>query len=90
MLFILVIYVTTFAVPAYLMLGYWFLIQLLSGVVSSGAQGGGVAFWAHIGGFLAGGILVVLFRDKALLDRHPYHGWARKASPTHSWRRIDR
>lgn len=90
MLFILVIYITTFAVPAYLMLGYWFLIQLLSGVVSHGAEGGGVAFWAHIGGFAAGGILVYVFRDKALLDRHPYHGWRSRASRTQSWHRIDR
>jgi membrane associated rhomboid family serine protease len=90
MLFILVIYVTTFAVPAFLMLGYWFLIQLLSGVATYGTQGGGVAFWAHIGGFVAGGILVFLFRDKELLDSHPYHGWTRKASPTKNWHRIDR
>lgn len=90
MLFILVIFVTTFAVPAYLMLGYWFLVQLLSGVAANGAQGGGVAFWAHIGGFVAGGILVYLFRDMNLLARHPYHGWAKKPSPTHNWQRIDR
>ena len=90
MLFVLVIYVTTFAVPAYLMLGYWFLVQLLSGVASYGAQGGGVAFWAHIGGFVAGGVLVFLFRDMKLLDRHPYHGWTRKPSPTQNWHRIDR
>lgn len=90
MLFILVIYVTTFAVPAYLMLGYWFLVQILSGVASFGAQGGGVAFWAHIGGFVAGGILVFLFRDTNLLARHPYHGWAKKPSPTQNWRRVDR
>lgn len=90
MLFILVIYVTTFAVPAYLMLGYWFLVQILSGVASFGAQGGGVAFWAHIGGFVAGGILVFLFRDMNLLARHPYHGWAKKRSPTQNWHRVDR
>jgi membrane associated rhomboid family serine protease len=90
MLLILVIYVTTIAVPAYLMLGYWFLIQLLSGVANHGAGGGGVAFWAHVGGFIAGGLLVLLFRDKALLDRHPYHGWRQKRSPTSNWHRIDR
>lgn len=90
MLFILVFYVTTFAVPAYLMLGYWFLIQLLSGVASYGLQGGGVAFWAHIGGFVAGAILIFLFRDPKLLSRHPYFGWNQKASPTRNWRRIKR
>jgi membrane associated rhomboid family serine protease len=90
MLIILVIYVTTIAVPAYLMLGYWFLVQVLSGVANYGSGGGGVAFWAHVGGFVAGGALIFLFRDKALLDRHPYHGWRQKRSPTQNWRRIDR
>jgi membrane associated rhomboid family serine protease len=90
MLFILVIYVTTFAVPAYLMLGYWFLVQLLSGVASHGAEGGGVAFWAHIGGFIAGGVLVFLFRDPSLLARHPYYGWAKRNSPTRNWHKVDR
>jgi len=90
MLVILVVYVTTFAVPAYLMLGYWFFVQLVSGVASYGAQGGGVAFWAHIGGFVAGAVLIFLFRDKALLERHPYHGWRQRRSPTRNWHRIDR
>ena len=39
---------------AVFMLGYWFLLQLLQGVPAIGSEGGGVAFWAHIGGFLAG------------------------------------
>jgi membrane associated rhomboid family serine protease len=90
MLFILVIYVTTFAVPAYLMLGYWFLLQVVSGVASYGAEGGGVAFWAHIGGFVAGGVLVFLFRDMKLLDQHPYHGWTKRSAPTRNWHRINR
>ena len=90
MLFILVIYVTTFAVPAYLMLGYWFLVQVLSGVSTYGNEGGGVAFWAHIGGFVAGGILMYVFRNKELLAKHPYHGWQKKRSPTRNWHRIDR
>src|SRR5210317_760262 len=67
MLIIIVIYVTTIAVPAYLMLGYWFLLQLLSGWASMSSQGGGVAFWAHAGGFIAGGLLIFLFRDRQLL-----------------------
>ena len=36
------------------MLGYWFLLQLMSGTVAIGAQGGGVAFWAHVGRFRRG------------------------------------
>lgn len=82
-------FVTTVAVPAFLMLGYWLLIQLISGLGTIGAEGGGVAFWAHAGGFLAGALLVLLFRDPRLLARHPYHGWGRR-SPTRSWHRLDR
>ncbi len=90
MLLFLGLFVTTFAVPAVVMLGYWIVLQLLGGVGSIGATGGGVAFWAHVGGFLAGAILVLLFRDRRLLDRHPYHGWRQRRSPTRNWRRIDR
>lgn len=50
-------YVTTVAVPALFMLGYWFLLQLLAGLPAYGRGGGGVAFFAHIGGFLTGIIL---------------------------------
>ncbi|MDH4072732.1 MAG: rhomboid family intramembrane serine protease [Gammaproteobacteria bacterium] len=90
LLFILVFYVTTIAVPAYLMLGYWFAVQVLSGVLSYGSEGGGVAFWAHVGGFVAGAVLVFLFRDKTLLGRHPYHGWRQQPAPTRSWHRVGR
>src|SRR5229473_1057337 len=45
----------TVQIPAVLMLGYWFLIQFFSGVASLGVSNqGGVAWWAHIGGFLLG------------------------------------
>ena len=51
-------------VPAWVFLPFWFLIQLISGVASLGVpnaqQGGGVAFFAHIGGFVAGPILLFL------------------------------
>lgn len=51
-------------VSAYIMLGYWFVLQILSGAMSlpsSGVDEGGVAFWAHVGGFLAGLIMGRLF-----------------------------
>jgi rhomboid family protein len=80
----------TFAVPAVFMLAYWLAIQLISGVMSLGGQGGGVAFWAHVGGFVTGMLLIFVFRDKKLLARHPYHGWTQARSPTRSWHRIDR
>jgi membrane associated rhomboid family serine protease len=75
MLVFLGFYVTRIVVPAVFMLGYWFLLQLLGGAVAQGRAGGGVAFWAHVGGFLAGALLVVPFRNRALVARHPYHGW---------------
>jgi membrane associated rhomboid family serine protease len=57
------IFITTIAVPAYLMLVYWFLIQLLGGLPALGgsADSGGVAFFAHVGGFVAGLVLVRAF-----------------------------
>ena len=50
-------------VPAYMAIGLWFLFQLISGlgVLGSGSQVGGVAYAAHIGGFVAGLILVRFF-----------------------------
>ena len=89
LLLILGFYVTTIAVPAVFMLGYWFLVQIISGVSTFGATGGGVAFWAHAGGFLAGAILVLIFKNPELLRQHPYYGWS-KRSPSQSWRRVDR
>ncbi len=52
-----------FEVPAFLFLGYWFLVQVFSGslALAGPAEVGGVAWWAHGGGFLAGAILFGLF-----------------------------
>ncbi len=48
--------------PAALVLGLWFVLQFFSGVISLGGPDvGGVAFWAHIGGFVAGAVLAKLF-----------------------------
>lgn len=69
MLVVLIVFITRIVVPAYLMLGYWFLIQLLQGAASAGSNGG-VAFWAHVGGFVAGGALIFLFRDPVLVAEH--------------------
>jgi membrane associated rhomboid family serine protease len=45
--------------PAYIFIGYWFVMQVFSSVASFGtsAENGGVAFLAHVGGFIAGFIL---------------------------------
>jgi membrane associated rhomboid family serine protease len=69
MLVFLGIFVTRIVVPAYMMLGYWFLLQIIGGGLTSG-EGGGVAFWAHAGGFVAGAILIHLFRDPELVAKH--------------------
>lgn len=51
-------YITSASIPAAYMLGYWFFIQVLSGLPALGGSTGGVAFWAHVGGFLAGLVLI--------------------------------
>jgi membrane associated rhomboid family serine protease len=52
-------------VPAVFFLLIWFVWQLLSGVATIGAQTGGVAFWAHVGGFIAGMIFGPAMRARA-------------------------
>lgn len=64
-------FVTTIAVPAYFMLLYWALLQFLSSVLTVGAGAeGGVAFVAHLGGFVAGAALIKLFAQRELVTRH--------------------
>ena len=55
-------YLRVTMLPAALVLGLWFVLQLFSGVLSLGGPDvGGVAFWAHIGGFVAGVVMALLF-----------------------------
>jgi membrane associated rhomboid family serine protease len=53
--------------PAVVLIGLWFAIQIGSGLLSLGWTGGGVAWWAHVGGFVAGVILVKLFARRRVL-----------------------
>ncbi len=62
-LVILVIFITIIEVPAWLMIGLWFLTQLFSSV-GSVAGDTGVAYMAHVGGFLAGMLLLLIFRPR--------------------------
>ena len=68
MLFFFVIFIRIIPLPAWIVLVYWFLVQLLSGwsqlTPLRPEVSGGVAFWAHIGGFLAGVALIKLFEDR--------------------------
>jgi membrane associated rhomboid family serine protease len=59
-------------IPAWVMLGYWLVLQFISGFMAFDVRAqdtGGVAFWAHIGGFLLGAALVFLFRDRSAVAR---------------------
>jgi membrane associated rhomboid family serine protease len=61
--------------PAWIVLGEWFVIQFFSGaaVLSVTPQGrdiGGIAFWAHVGGFLAGMVMIKIFPERS--QRYPY------------------
>lgn len=52
-------------IPAFIILGYWFILQFVAGISSFGAAAtGGVAWWAHIGGFLVGLLITLAFKRK--------------------------
>ena len=72
------IFFTTIEVPAALMLAYWFFIQFFSGVGTIGysqASQGGTAFFAHIGGFIAGMILVGVLGTRQIYVRRRDVNW---------------
>lgn len=58
-LIFLVIFIRVFTLPAWIVLGFWFALQLVNGAATVGATGGGVAYWAHAGGFVAGLVLLL-------------------------------
>ena len=64
---------TTVALPAWMMLGYWMLLQFFGGLQTVGGAGGGVAFWAHIGGFVAGLVLIKFFARPEDIEAHKGH-----------------
>jgi membrane associated rhomboid family serine protease len=67
----------TMYVPAAVVLGLWFVLQILSGGMSLGREGGGVAFFAHVGGFVAGMALIGLFKraDVPFFSSTHRRGW---------------
>jgi rhomboid family protein len=74
-------YITTVTLPAYVMLGYWILLQVLGSLPAlGGQQAGGTAFLAHIGGFVAGLLLIRLFAKREYLERRQVlpggYGWS--------------
>jgi membrane associated rhomboid family serine protease len=75
-------FVTTIVLPAYVMLGYWFLLQLAMGTMGTLSHvQGGVAVWAHVGGFIAGIVLIKLFTNPELTQRR------QTANAAEWWRR---
>ena len=82
MLFIIFILIRVIPLPAWLVLLWWFFVQLVSGLPQLNQHSqGGVAVWAHVGGFIAGLVLVKLFENRELTSRrtvgrhrlHPDH-----------------
>lgn len=76
-------------VPAFFMLGYWIFLQFLEGIPSIGSGSGGVAFWAHIGGYISGLVLVYFFKDDELLINHKFYGWSKTRNISEIWDHPD-
>jgi membrane associated rhomboid family serine protease len=69
-------FVTSIALPAWAMLIYWMVLQVLGGFTRIGSgEEGGVAFWAHVGGFVAGVVLVKVFERRDRVRAHASHHW---------------
>ena len=66
-LIFIIIYIRVIPLPAWALLAYWFFLQVVGGGASMSQGGGGVAFWAHVGGFVAGVVLVKLFEKRILV-----------------------
>lgn len=78
-LFIFIVFFRIFPIPAWIVLGLWFGLQVFNGTANSGAQDG-VAYWEHIGGFIIGIALMVPF----WLGRGGTGFWSRTAGvPPH-------
>jgi membrane associated rhomboid family serine protease len=71
-LFILIIIPRIFAVPAWIVLILWFALQMLAGY-NDPLGTSGVAVWAHVGGFVAGVVLVKFFENRTLVDARKRH-----------------
>jgi membrane associated rhomboid family serine protease len=74
MLFIFFIIIRIIPVQAWLVLIWWFVLQVLTGLPQltrvSPEVSGGVAVWAHIGGFVAGLVLIKLFAVRSRVEAH--------------------
>jgi membrane associated rhomboid family serine protease len=76
------VFVRIINMPAMLVLGAWFVLQIVSGAaVPMTEEGGGVAFWAHIGGFVAGMALTPFFKRRSVHLLEPPHSKAWEMRP---------
>ncbi len=57
-------FVQTVRIPALIVIGFWAIIQVVNGLVASGVNQGGVAWFAHVGGFLSGLFIILLWRKR--------------------------
>jgi membrane associated rhomboid family serine protease len=75
-------FITSMALPAWVMLIYWAVLQVFGGLTSVVDEGqGGVAFWAHLGGFVAGVVLVKVFERRDRVFAHTSRHWR----PANEW-----
>jgi membrane associated rhomboid family serine protease len=79
-LIFIVFFFTIIELPALLILGFWFIQQVLFGYfdLNSGGEGGGVAYFAHIGGFVFGLAAIRLFADERRRKRQEEAAWGRR------------
>ncbi len=72
-MFLILFFPVFVEISVFFYVGFWFFMQILSGVMSLGVnETGGVAWWAHIGGFIAGILLLPFFRNKRYTPRKAY------------------
>lgn len=84
-------FISIVRIPAFLLLGFWFMLQFFSGIGSLGLEthGGGVAYWAHIGGFVTGVIVVIIYKlatQQRLWPRGPGGGFGEEPEVAKYWR----
>ena len=63
-LIFIIFFIKLMYIPAWIVLGFWIVLQFLNGSMAGAQNAGGVAFWAHVGGFIAGILLVGLFKRR--------------------------
>jgi membrane associated rhomboid family serine protease len=84
MLFIIFIFIQIIPVPAWAVLLWWFVVQVISGLpqlMTVEQVSGGVAVWAHVGGFVAGVVLIKLFRNPRYTAQRT--SWRHRLHPDH-------